>query len=1378
MSAVSFADGANWNVALDYCKPSDRTTLLDVNPDNLYFGREIDKKVDYGVMNFKQSDGLTKDRKEYFLSGCLYTSNQEFAALSSWQLINYLKSTSDYECTARILFNYEELYSPTIFSNEKVFAVANQLANLASDYDGTHSAGIYGLINYLRAATYLEFYYKPDIEFSQNTWNMIKYATDSLSKNNHIYDLNTAAADILTEYIILLDLPGIRSEPHSIMVMKEIMHRMVVTKNWKNVPDIKLVSGYWNIFFIMFRGSGDAEYLNNIAQDSDFIELWGLVATDSEIKESAQLKDLYQSNAILEMARLAVKPQFSDLLCPYLAEVCELYDRLEVNWLRAIIAINQAGKCAEYNLCEDVDDLQDELVDYLFPNIFHYDDTELVFYTKLNRSGSDHLYYAIKQSQAQFFRLLGDESLVQGDVNTSLKCYVFESKTAYDDFAPYLFGISTNNGGMYIESRSEFYTWDRPSTYYLSLEELFRHEYVHYLQGRFLIPGYWGQTSLYANNRLTWYEEGNAELICTSTDDDGIKLKPSSYDRLKQEYPDCPSVEDVLNSYYGQNGSIFYPYGHLLWYHWYFDDFQLLRKFMDITISNDVQKFDDLVDSIVTNSGFEDRWRLFLAKVNNDMYEVWDIHTDWIRDDSITTKQLNIISDEFENSTGISNFTISQAKDSLISRFEILGSLTINQTVNNYSEAFVVANNYLDSLLKLLKSNESINNFHSIISYFTNLELVNNKAQISYKFVGSLRNSSVPESFAVDFQSSKQVALAESQIDFEAKCDGYIKEYNWEFEGGVPSVSSEMNPTVIYNNSGLYKVKLKIKGSSDTDTLSETKLQYIRIYEKPYLDNYCSATNGYDYSWIRSVMINDVENTSQGFVAPGYVDYTNTNIVELYRDSLNKLQVQVSYVNSNTIQIGAWIDLNQDGDFLDVGETIYSDFVPQNQQMEVLNFQIPESALTGSTRMRIRLNYKATPISPCGYDSYMGETEDYSVFIRDKSYINLSNINLTLNKGWNIISSNIEPIYKNMYVVWDDIKSNISLVKNGIGHTYIPAFEINQIGNWNIYDGYQIHLTEDASLAIEGFSIRPENTPLHLNQGWRLISYLRDNPLFVPTAFATIVNDNSLVLAKNSNGLTYIPQYGINQIGELLPGQGYQIYLSKNTILTYPPNSLEKKIINDNLKYPEPKHLIPIIINTGNNSVLVIESNDDDGEEIGVYTTDNILVGSGVFYNNKAVITIWGDNSTSQIKEGAYINEKLLLKKFSPENGILNDYEIKELIDGISGVAVTNLTYRNDAFIVAKAENQTQYNQLSEVTISPNPSKNDFVIELNISEEVDLEIKLFNANGGYINTLFDSKVNVGKFRKDFSSANISNGEYLLHIKMGNKNLIQKMIKLN
>ncbi len=121
-----------------------------------------------------------------------------------------------------------------------------------------------------------------------------------------------------------------------------------------------------------------------------------------------------------------------------------------------------------------------------------------------------------------------------------------------------------------------------------------------------------------------------------------------------------------------------------------------------------------------------------------------------------------------------------------------------------------------------------------------------------------------------------------------------------------------------------------------------------------------------------------------------------------------------------------------------------------------------------------------------------------------------------------------------------------------MGQIYVPELGINQIGDWNVFEGYQLYVTEGCRFFICGEAITPDNTPLELTAGWHLVSYLRSNPMSIVTALQSI--SGSMLFAKNGKGDIYHPTYGINNIGDMIPGQGYWIYLTAPAVLTYPEN--------------------------------------------------------------------------------------------------------------------------------------------------------------------------------------------------------------------------------
>lgn len=259
--------GMNQRMEVHNFTPSIDTSvsMKPVRPEPTRPRKVHNQYSDYGVLSSQKHDKTENNiipPDQYNLheegdgekTSCQYSSNAELASLSTNELIAYLKSTSDYDCHARILFNYESDYSPLIFTNEKIQAMAEEIENLAPAYDGTFTNGLYGLICYIYVAEYFSFYYPATISINDNSLTAIGIATDALCINPVLFDLNEEAPVILEEFLIILDFPGLRHREPTISLIKQTFANMVIYDTWKTTPDISWVLGYWRIYFLMFRG--------------------------------------------------------------------------------------------------------------------------------------------------------------------------------------------------------------------------------------------------------------------------------------------------------------------------------------------------------------------------------------------------------------------------------------------------------------------------------------------------------------------------------------------------------------------------------------------------------------------------------------------------------------------------------------------------------------------------------------------------------------------------------------------------------------------------------------------------------------------------------------------------------------------------------------------------------------------------------------------------------------------------------------------------------------------------------------------------------------------------------------------------------------------
>ena len=217
--------------------------------------------------------------------------------------------------------------------------------------------------------------------------------------------------------------------------------------------------------------------------------------------------------------------------------------------------------------------------------------------------------------------------------------------------------------------------------------------------------------------------------------------------------------------------------------------------------------------------------------------------------------------------------------------------------------------------------------------------------------------------------------------------------------------------------------------------------------------------------------------------------------------------------------------------------------------------------------------------------------------------------NIALPSGWSMISSYVSPQDPLLTTMMAAIASQMTLMKNGAGQVYWPAYGINTIGSWNYRHGYQIYMQSPLTLAVAGSQLQPESVTLPLAQGWNMAAYLRTSAMPIQTALSSIISN--MILVKNGAGQVYWPAYGINTIGSMQPGQGYQMYLTQATDLTYPANALAKEQAADGAWLPACVHFGGSVRATGSSAAFVWRDLPfADGDEIAVFAGGDQLVGS------------------------------------------------------------------------------------------------------------------------------------------------------------------------
>lgn len=260
----------------------------------------------------------------------------------------------------------------------------------------------------------------------------------------------------------------------------------------------------------------------------------------------------------------------------------------------------------------DVNAIRSEIISLLFPQTYTFDNGKLTFRTSIGRARVDQMYDALQEVESQFFRLVRNLSPVPGDNNPTLTAWVYGSPYLYHTYQYFLNGTGTNNGGIYIEQTGDFYTFDRlPTQSSLTLEELFRHEYVHYLDGRYQVTGEFGDPGIFDNSRLVWYNEGLAELCAGATQLNGILPRRKYIEAIENDAKPRMTIPEIVGVSYNY-GFRFYNYAYYLQKYLEEQQPRFLIQILDAIRANNVAEVDALYAQLENTPSFQSEYTAYL----------------------------------------------------------------------------------------------------------------------------------------------------------------------------------------------------------------------------------------------------------------------------------------------------------------------------------------------------------------------------------------------------------------------------------------------------------------------------------------------------------------------------------------------------------------------------------------------------------------------------------------------------------------------------------------------------------------------------------------------------------------------------------------------
>ncbi|NND72402.1 MAG: T9SS type A sorting domain-containing protein [Rhodothermales bacterium] len=362
--------------------------------------------------------------------------------------------------------------------------------------------------------------------------------------------------------------------------------------------------------------------------------------------------------------------------------------------------------------------------------------------------------------------------------------------------------------------------------------------------------------------------------------------------------------------------------------------------------------------------------------------------------------------------------------------------------------------------------------------------------------------------------------------------------------------------------------------------------------------------------------------------------------------------------------------------------------------------------------------------------------------------------------GWNQVSTYVAPQVSEIASIFQPIVSDIFLVKDVVGNSYHPALGINTIENWNSLESYQVYANAASTFDVEGAVLDPSTTAVPIVEGWNYIPYLRKTNMSIDEALVNVTSD--VVMVKDYAGRVYFPDFQINEIGDLEPGQGYKLFVNSGGTLTYPANAA-------GVASRSKEESGQVLVGIASSSLVVVDASKLPGaRRVFAVLENGTRIGEAWISSvtNQAYVKVRGDDDvTIDLVEGALNGDRIILEAEFGTGDVkrVSASNIQDIL-GSNTRSVLSLSYKTDsAYLVELGEIPGDY--VLEQNY-PNPFNPSTTIRYELPDDEFVKIEVFNMLGERVATLVNEEVSAGSHTATFEADNISSGLYVYRLIAG------------
>lgn len=882
------------------------------------------------------------------------------------------------------------------FSEANIITVANEARYRGQIYNGIDTEEYLASLHYWIRA----FYYQGNrANLTTANQTATKNAMDALFANSHFYDKTVANAKMVDFAVPNVNSASIAEK--YVTTVRNILNRF--DQSFEDVPKwgSAVANISWNVLnecarLATCRATDHTATLAN--------ELSSFIHNNIAWLDHPD-RDYHLHNIAYQLANMhagKAEAHYSNLQSTLEARVKRIFSDFSYlkdgkgrkAYMLAMSAVNYNKVCDVYNLCAKKDEI---IAAVLNDRVTCPSGTLELWAQDMNQAQRDWTCSSLGAHETYFHsKMQTNNTPVVPDDNAKLRMIVFNDSTEWSVYGGALFGASTDNGGLYLEGdpskagdQATFFAYeDVPARPTFDIWNL-RHEYMHYLDGRFNTQGDFGDVNVNGTGKTVWYGEGVAEFISRKScnPEAATAAAASTYD-----------ISTIFGNEYGVGQTRIYPWGYLAVRYMFEQQnatfLQMIAKFRQ---GNYTSYKSTMVDTWINSKTYDNGFKSWLPSITSSgcvvdttrpPSPIEPLNLDDVQGSdqvgknacfSGATKEGNTIlpgeavclKDADNNgfvSVGISvksgvvadmQITLRNGSGNADMQHKAGGHPT--DTSFDYSASTSTA---ADETI-LVKNVKPGWNYIRVVGKpsFTNVTMLARYLPAS----GGSSNVAPTANANGPYSAAANASIAFSS-NGSVDSDGSIASYSWNFGDGS-TASSSANPNHTYTTAGSFTATLTV-----TDNLGATASSSAAVTVAGSTTvAYCTVTGGGTYEWIAGVSVGGLNNTSTQDT------YKLYNLTANLTTGANAITLTPGFTTgSYTEHWGVWIDYNKDGDFTDPGENVISDL--SGKAAVTGSITPPASAAGVTTRMRVAMKYNASVTNPCAGIS-SGEVEDYIVTI-------------------------------------------------------------------------------------------------------------------------------------------------------------------------------------------------------------------------------------------------------------------------------------------------------------------------------------------------------------------------------------------------------------